>query len=80
MLLFMPVYQQDRPQATVADRRQHLSGWVFAVFGLGDLVASLYGESTPGMDLRSTSAAARACPCSSRQTCGSGCQPVTALN
>lgn len=52
VLLFMPVYQHDQPLATVADRRRHLAGWVLAVFGLGDLVASLYGEGTPGVDLR----------------------------
>ena len=52
VLLFMPVYQHDRPLATAADRRRHLAGWVLAVFGLGDLVASLYGEGTPGIDLR----------------------------
>ncbi len=52
VLLFMPVYAQGRPLGTVADRRQHLSGWVFAAFRLGDLVSSLYGEGTPGLDLR----------------------------
>jgi PAS domain S-box-containing protein len=52
VLLFMPVYAHDQPLATAADRRRHLTGWVMAVFGLGDLVASLYGEGTPGVDLR----------------------------
>ncbi len=52
VLLFMPVYAQGQPLASVADRRRLLNGWVFAAFRLGDLVSSLYGEGTPGLDLR----------------------------
>ncbi len=52
VLLFMPVYAQARPLASVADRHQNLMGWVFASFRVVDLVSSVYGEGTPGLDLR----------------------------
>ncbi len=52
VLLFMPVYTRDRQLATATERRSHIAGWVLVAFGLDDLVASLYGESIPGLDLR----------------------------
>lgn len=52
ILLFMPVYAHEVPLATAADRRRHLSGWVFAAFRVGDLIASVYGEGTPGVALQ----------------------------
>ncbi|GCL61978.1 CHASE domain-containing protein [Pseudaquabacterium pictum] len=52
VLLFMALYTPGQPLLTAADRRQHLRGWVFAAFRLDDLVASLYGQGTPGLDLR----------------------------
>ena len=52
VLLFMALYTPGQPLMTAADRRRHLRGWVFAAFRLDDLVASLYGEGTPGLDLR----------------------------
>ena len=48
-LMFMPLYQRGRSQATAAERQAHGVGWVMAVFRLGDLMSSLYGEDTPGM-------------------------------
>ena len=51
VLMFMPLYAPGRPMATVAERRTRLSGWVFAVFRMQDMVSSLYGEGTPGLDL-----------------------------
>ncbi len=52
VLMFMPVYTQGQVLASVADRRAHTRGWVFASFRLDELVSSLYGEGTPGLDLR----------------------------
>ena len=52
VLLFMPIYGQGLPLASVAERHQRLVGWVFASFRVADLVSSLYGEGTPGLDLR----------------------------
>jgi len=37
---------------TTEARRTHLVGWVFAAFRVGDLMSSLYGEGTPGLDVR----------------------------
>ncbi len=51
-LLFLPLYDKDRDISTAAVRRQHLVGWVLVSFRVAELMASLYGEGTPGLDLR----------------------------
>ena len=51
-VMFMPLYAKGQPTDTVEARRAHLIGWVFASFRVGDLMSSLYGEGTPGLDVR----------------------------
>ncbi len=51
-LMMLPLYAQGREADTVAARRAHLVGWVWAAFRVGDLMSSLYGEGTPGLELR----------------------------
>jgi len=52
VLMFMPVYAKGKRHDNVAERRAHLSGWVVANFRIADLMSSLYGEGTPGLDVR----------------------------
>ena len=40
-LVFLPLYQKGFPSETVEQRREHIAGWVTAVFRVGDLIASL---------------------------------------
>ena len=51
-LMLMPVYAKAFAVDTVAARRAHLRGWVLASFRVADLMSSLYGEGTPGLDVR----------------------------
>ena len=51
-LMAMPLYARGQPTDTVTARRAHLVGWVLASFRVGDLMSSLYGEGTPGLDVR----------------------------
>ena len=51
-LMFMPLYEKGQILDTTEARRTHLVGWVFAAFRVGDLMSSLYGEGTPGLDVR----------------------------
>jgi PAS domain S-box-containing protein len=51
-LLFLPLYRPGAPLDTVMHRRAALVGWVFASFRIGELMSSLYGEGTPGLDVR----------------------------
>ena len=51
-LMFLPLYAAGQPIDTIAQRREHLIGWVCAGFRMNDLMSSLYGESTPGVALR----------------------------
>ena len=50
--MYLAIYAKGRPTDTLAARQAHLSGWVHIAFRLQDLMASLYGEDTPGIALR----------------------------
>ncbi len=50
-VMFMPLYDQPQAPLNAANRRNHLTGWVWAGFRMGDLMASLYGENAPGLAL-----------------------------
>jgi len=51
-LMLLPLYAKGAATDTVAARRAGLVGWVWAAFRVGDLMSSLYGEGTPGLELR----------------------------
>jgi len=50
-IMYLPIYTRGQPQDSVAQRRAHLSGWVYASFRMNDLMASLYGEQPRGLAL-----------------------------
>jgi PAS domain S-box-containing protein len=52
VLLVMPLFAKGQPHDSVAARRIQGSGWVVASFRVEDLMASLYGENAPGLDIR----------------------------
>jgi PAS domain S-box-containing protein len=51
-VMVLPVYAAGRPIDSVIARRAALLGWALAAVHTSDLVASLYGEGTPGTELR----------------------------
>lgn len=50
-VMYLPVYALGKPRDTVAQRREHLVGWVYAAFYMTDFMASLYGSQAPGLSL-----------------------------
>ncbi|KXU85520.1 diguanylate phosphodiesterase [Paraburkholderia monticola] len=50
-VMYLPIYARGQPQDSVAQRRAHLVGWVFASFRMHDVIASLYGEQPPGLSI-----------------------------
>jgi diguanylate cyclase (GGDEF)-like protein/PAS domain S-box-containing protein len=50
-VMYLPIYAQGQSQDSVAQRRAHLVGWVYASFRMHDVVASLYGEQPPGLTI-----------------------------
>ncbi len=50
--MFLAIYTRAHPADNVASRQASLNGWVHVAFRLQDLMASLYGEGTPGISLR----------------------------
>jgi len=51
-LLFLPVYRKGAAIDTVAERRTNVVGWVRAAFRVSELMATLYGEHSPGLVVR----------------------------
>jgi PAS domain S-box-containing protein len=60
-VMYLPVYRNGAAVETVAERRGALSGYVYAVFRYGDLVAGSVGP-TPGVALRLVDATDEAAP------------------
>jgi len=52
LLMFMPLYGPGPAPGSARARRARLAGWVFASFRVPDLMSSLYGEGTPGLQLQ----------------------------
>jgi diguanylate cyclase (GGDEF)-like protein len=50
-LLVLPVYHNGQPQNTIEQRRAALTGWVYAPFRLGDVMAGLGGERAARLDV-----------------------------
>lgn len=50
-VMYLPLYRRGARLDTPAQRREALTGWVFAFFRIGDLMASLYGESRSNIDI-----------------------------
>lgn len=50
-IMYLPIYARGEPQDSVAQRRAHLVGWVYASFRMHDVIASLYGEQPPGLTM-----------------------------
>ena len=50
-VMYLPIYSQGQPHDNVAERRAHLAGWVYASFRMHDVIASLYGDTLPGLAL-----------------------------
>ncbi|MBC7954427.1 MAG: CHASE domain-containing protein [Cytophagales bacterium] len=51
-LMVLPLYARGQPLDSIALRRKHLVGWVWAGIRVGDFMSSLYGEGAPGLELR----------------------------
>ena len=50
-IMYLPIYAAGEPQENVAQRRAHITGWVYASFRMHDVMASLYGEQPAGVSL-----------------------------
>ncbi len=50
-LLYLPVYRNGKPHATLAERRENLVGWVYAPFRMADLMHGIYGERALDLDI-----------------------------
>lgn len=50
-IMYLPIFAHKQPRDSVAHRRAHLIGWIYASFYMHDFMASLYGKQAPGITL-----------------------------
>jgi len=50
-IMYLPIFAQGQPRESVAQRRDHLIGWVSVSFRMRDFMASLYGTHPSGLAL-----------------------------
>lgn len=50
-LMYLPVYRNGKPHATLAERRANIVGWVYAPFRMNDLMGGILGEQVHNFDL-----------------------------
>ena len=48
-VMYLPIFASGQPTDSVAQRRAHLIGWVYAAFHMDDFMASLYGNQPSGL-------------------------------
>ena len=51
-VMYLPVFGVGASQRTFADRRANITGWVFASFGIADLMDGILGERTDDIHIR----------------------------
>lgn len=51
-LMYLPVYKNDMPHNTVAERRANIIGWLYAPFRMGDLMQGIPGVHAGELDYK----------------------------
>ncbi|MDO8369151.1 MAG: EAL domain-containing protein [Candidatus Nitrotoga sp.] len=51
-LMYLPIYKNGAPYATLAQRRANLIGWVCALFRMDDLMRGILGIRVPDIDIK----------------------------
>ncbi|MBS1186594.1 MAG: hypothetical protein H6R04_612 [Burkholderiaceae bacterium] len=52
VLMFLPVYQKNKPHETVEERRKHLIGWAFAPLYMNEAMAGMEDEITANIAVK----------------------------
>ncbi len=50
-VMYLPVYRNDSPQETLAERRANIIGWVYSPFRMNDLMHGILGEQVHNFDI-----------------------------
>lgn len=50
-LMYLPVYREGSPHATVQERRDNIVGWAYAVFRMNDLMQGILDDQSVNFDL-----------------------------
>lgn len=50
-LLYLPIYRNSPPHATVAERRASIIGWAYSPFRMDDLMGGIFGEHAGDLDI-----------------------------
>ncbi|MCG2575581.1 CHASE domain-containing protein [Dechloromonas sp. XY25] len=50
-IMYLPIFSPGQARDSLAQRRAHIVGWVYASFYMDDFMAGLYGKQVPGVEL-----------------------------
>lgn len=51
-LMYVPIYRSETNNETLAERREHILGWVYAPFRMNDLMHGLFGEHANDLSIQ----------------------------
>lgn len=51
-LMYVPIYRSGTNNETLAERREHILGWVYAPFRMNDLMRGLFGEHANDLSIQ----------------------------
>ncbi|MFT4723733.1 MAG: diguanylate cyclase (GGDEF)-like protein [Colwellia sp.] len=50
-LMYLPIYERDKPHTLITERRENIVGWVYSVFRMNDFMKGVHGEYANDLDL-----------------------------
>jgi diguanylate cyclase (GGDEF)-like protein len=50
-LMYLPIYERDKPHTLIAERQENIIGWAYAVFRMNDFMRGIHGEYANDLDL-----------------------------
>jgi diguanylate cyclase (GGDEF)-like protein len=50
-LMYLPIYERDKPHTLIAERRENIIGWAYSVFRMNDFMRGVHGEQANDLDI-----------------------------
>lgn len=50
-LIYLPVYQNGKSHSNLQDRREHIIGWVYSPFRMGNFMEGIFGERSDDLEI-----------------------------
>jgi diguanylate cyclase (GGDEF)-like protein len=50
-LMYLPIYEGDKPHTLIAERQENIIGWAYSVFRMNDFMRGVHGEYANDLDI-----------------------------